>query len=223
MPDALDAEQPDAIAWVDARHQGGRHLSDGAPRADGAGEGVRAGLQGEVLELDLDRDGAGRASMRRAAWWPPTPPCAGRGARVRPGRDVLAEGLLMADRLGRSVRGSPGRVLAPGQRGQVGAASLAHPAHQSRRPAGRPGRPPCARRARAAGSPWPGPRPTALRHRDRAGTPLVFGVDQDHPGPGSKPVRLARGLAAREASLAIILERPMPTAQSSERSSRPLA
>ena len=64
-PDALDPEQAGCPRRVDARQQRRRHLPDGAARGDGSLMRVRARLQREVLELDLDRDGAGRA--RRAA------------------------------------------------------------------------------------------------------------------------------------------------------------
>ena len=43
---------------------------------------------------------------------------------------VLAEGLLVPDRLGRTVGRDRAGVLAPGQRGQMEPAGLAQPAHQ---------------------------------------------------------------------------------------------
>ena len=99
---------------------------------------------------------------------------------------------------------------------------LALPTRRSRaRPGWRPGHPRCARRARAAASRWPAQLPTApppdgaWRNANSSA-----GSMRTTPGPGSSPERSNLGFAAREASLAIILERPIPTAQPKDRSAR---
>ena len=127
---------------------------------------------------------------------------------------VLAEGLLVADRLGRPVgttgsgsspRASAARwaplALPETAHHRVGrdGGQVAHGAHAEVVQA--------LRRGRAH----------APQRLDRGGwrnASSSSGLDQTTPGPGSSPPRLARGLAAREASLATIFERPIPTEQS---------
>ena len=107
-----------------------RHLSDGAPGGDRAVERVRAGLQREVPELHLHGDRAARAALAPQHGGDRL----GHAQRValQLGRvdQILAERLLVADRLGGPVRAHRFGVLTPGQCGQVHPAGLAQPAHQ---------------------------------------------------------------------------------------------
>ena len=105
---------------------------------------------------------------------------------------ILAERLLVPDRLGRTVRGHRARVLAPGQRGQVRARWPCRPGGPACRAAARPAPPPCAPRGRADAWPWPGPHPTMPRPDGRAGMPILSSRARSRRprGPGSTPARL---------------------------------
>ena len=173
---------------MDAGQERRRHLTDGAAGRDGPAERVRAGLQGQVVELDLHRHGAGRAR------------CAPQHGGHRFGHaqhvalqhggvdQVVAEGLLVADRLGRAVGRHRAGVLAPGQCGQVEPAGLAQAAHQRCRAGGRPARPPCAHPESCRRSAVAGPTPHSASTGGRAGTPSRrSGSMRTTPGPGSMP------------------------------------
>ncbi len=129
--------------------------------------------------------------------------------------EILAEGLLVPDRLVGTVGVDRDRGPHRGPAQRDGCRSPCPAGARRCRVAARPGRPPSARPGRAGAWPWPGRRPTVPRRRGRGGRRSRLPVRPGtRPGPGSSPALLARGLAAREASLAIILERPIPTAQS---------
>ena len=101
-------------------------------------------------------------------------------------------------------------------------APLALPSRRTSVSSGRAARSPTVRTPRscrrfAVAGPTPQSASTSWACRNSSSS---AGSTRKTPGPGSSPARLARGFAAREASLAIILERPMPTAQPSPSSSR---
>ena len=169
-PRGAHAEETDPLARIDAGQQRRGHLPDGPARGDGSLHGVRPRQQRQVLELDLDRDRPRRA--RRAAQHG----CNRLGhpqhvalelVRID---EVLAEGLLVPDRLVGPVRVDRIGVLAAGQRRQVGAARLAESTHHRVEGQAPPGLPRCARRDRAGAWPWPDRRPTVPRPHGRAGT-----------------------------------------------------
>ena len=148
-------------------------------------QGVRAGLQGQVAELHLDRHRAGRAGG------------AAQHGRHRLGHaqhvalelggvhQVLAEGLFVPDRLGRTVRVSPGWGPPPWPARPDGGRSPFRAGAPVSRPEWRPGRPRCARRARGGVSPWPGPTPqSASTWWPCRKANSTAGSMSDHAGPG---------------------------------------
>ena len=179
---------------------------------------------GEVGELHLDGDRPPGQLGRPGDGRPPTRTSAA-AWRCSVGRvvEVVAEGLLVADRLGRPVRHHRARVVRPGQGGQMARRGPGR-AGGPRRRLGQRGqladRPDA--RGRAAARRWPGRRPTAPPPAAGAGRPARRRAATTHHAraPGRLPSRSAVGLAARDASLATSLERPMPTEQSSDSSSR---
>ena len=121
----------------------------------------------------------------------------------RPVVVVVGEGLLVADRLGPLVGHDRPVVDAVGQLTEVPAVGLAHRADERR--LGQVGevadgaRPRGARAARVAG---PTPHSARTGSGSQEGELLVRGHDRARPAPGSGPVRVTRGLAASDASLA---------------------
>ena len=129
----------------------------------------------------------------------------------------------MADRLAGPVRVDRVRIVAAGERGEMGPTRLAQPAHHGV--------------DREGGEVADGAHTEvvqALRGR-RADAPqrldgvvvqeleLDVGLDDVHAGARREPGPAARGLAAREASLAMSLARPMPTEQPSRARRGPAA
>ena len=124
-------EQADALARVDAGQQRGRHLADGATGGDRARPACASAVCSErSLNFTFTVTVRADAATRRAAWWPPTRPCAAtwRSSSAGSTRSWLKVSSCPIDLLGRFGLTGIG-VLAPGQRGQVGAAGLAQPAH----------------------------------------------------------------------------------------------
>ncbi len=162
------------------------------------------------VALDSPRNMVATDSAMRKAW---------RSSSAASTRSWLKVSSCPIDLLGRlGLTGSGSSPRASAERW----APLAFPSRRTRVSSGSAARSPTVRTPRprsrcAVAGPTPHSACTSCACR-KANSPSDD--TRTTPGPGSSPARLARGLAAREASLAIIFERPMPTAQPSRSSAR---